>query len=424
MRYIKLIAALAVVGLIVEFASAATTCPTLLSVNVFVNNRYVGSDGTFTVNVGDHVDIQVCCSNKMSCPATLSLTGIDGKTYTRTIKANKNKQCEMFYFQINSKLTQAKCVGPIKVISNCQNCGQTYTGSICIITKNPDCAEQLAKVYRLIDEWKADKVDLMTVIDAINEWANCGSAQGESAEIAEQKAQLMAMLQTKENLNPIPQCDSGYHLENGQCVPDIPQCDPGYHLENGQCVPDIPQCDPGYHLENGQCVPDIPQCDPGYHLENGQCVPDIPQCDPGYHLENGQCVPDIPQCDPGYHLENGQCVPDIPQCDPGYHLENGQCVPSDSTCELSYVMSIINKWKANEATLSEVIDTINHWASSECTASSGLAPSAIEQQKAQLMAILQNPSNQVSQEEQQEWPSTYGQESYNQDSYVQGSFPY
>ena len=322
------------VGLIVEFASAATTCPTLLSVNVFVNNRYVGSDGTFTVNVGDHVDIQVCCSNKMSCPATLSLTGIDGKTYTRTIKANKNKQCEMFYFQINSKLTQAKCVGPIKVISNCQNCGQTYTGSICIITKNPDCAEQLAKVYRLIDEWKADKVDLMTVIDAINEWANCGSAQGESAEIAEQKAQLMAMLQTKENLNPIPQCDSGYHLENGQCVPDIPQCDPGYHLENGQCV------------------------------------------------------------------------------------------PSDSTCELSYVMSIINKWKANEATLSEVIDTINHWASSECTASSGLAPSAIEQQKAQLMAILQNPSNQVSQEEQQEWPSTYGQESYNQDSYVQGSFPY
>jgi len=137
------------------------------------------------------------------------------------------------------------------------------------------------------------------------------------------------------------------------------------------------------------------------------------QCDPGYHLENGQCVQDVPQCDPGYHLENGQCVQDVPQCDPGYHLENGQCVPdqapSDPTCEIAYVKNLIKKWANNEAELNEVIEAINHWASSECTASSGLSPVAMEQQKTQLMAMLQNPSNQVSQD-----PGQYNQEQYGQ----------
>jgi hypothetical protein len=87
-------------------------------------------------------------------------------------------------------------------------------------------------------------------------------------------------------------------------------------------------------------------------------------------------------------------------------------------------MDLINKWQANEASLSEVINAINHWASSECTASSGLAPSAVEQQKAQLMAMLQNPSNQVLQEEQQEWPSNdqdpYDLGQYSSNPYGQG----
>jgi len=432
MRYTKLIPGLAVLGLIfIGLAGATATCPTLSSVTVFLNDKNVGSEGTFAVNVGDYVGIQVCCQNKMDCRAILSVTWIDGRDYTRKIKAKKSNQCERFNFEIGSELTKEECVGPIQIISNCQDCGQSYAGDICFIAKKPDCSQLLADVYRLIDDWKADKIELQTVIDAINRWANCGSDQGESAaNIEQQKAQLMAMLQPNEILDPVSQCDPGYHLENGQCVQDIMQCDPGYHLENGQCVQDIMQCDPGYHLENGQCVQDIPQCDPGYHLENGQCVQDIPQCDPGYHLENGQCVQDIPQCNPGYHLENGQCVQDIPQCDPGYHIQNGDCfpdqVPSDPTCGLAYVMDLINKWQANEASLSEVINAINHWASSECTASSGLAPSAVEQQKAQLMAMLQNPSNQVLQEEQQEWPSNdqdpYGLGQYSSNPYEENPY--
>ena len=376
MRYTKLIPGLAVLGLIfIGLAGATATCPTLSSVTVFLNDKNVGSEGTFAVNVGDYVGIQVCCQNKMDCRAILSVTWIDGRDYTRKIKAKKSNQCERFNFEIGSELTKEECVGPIQIISNCQDCGQSYAGDICFIAKKPDCSQLLADVYRLIDDWKADKIELQTVIDAINRWANCGSDQGESAaNIEQQKAQLMAMLQPNEILDPVSQCDPGYHLENGQCVQDIMQCDPGYHVENGQCVQDIPQCDPGYHLENGQCVQDIPQCDPGYHIQNGDCVPDQ--------------------------------------------------VPSDPTCGLAYVMDLINKWQANEASLSEVINAINHWASSECTASSGLAPSAVEQQKAQLMAMLQNPSNQVLQEEQQEWPSNdqdpYDLGQYSSNPYGQG----
>ena len=378
MRYTKLIPGLAVLGLIfIGLAGATATCPTLSSVTVFLNDKNVGSEGTFAVNVGDYVGIQVCCQNKMDCRAILSVTWIDGRDYTRKIKAKKSNQCERFNFEIGSELTKEECVGPIQIISNCQDCGQSYAGDICFIAKKPDCSQLLADVYRLIDDWKADKIELQTVIDAINRWANCGSDQGESAaNIEQQKAQLMAMLQPNEILDPVSQCDPGYHLENGQCVQDIMQCDPGYHLENGQCVQDIPQCDPGYHLENGQCVQDIPQCDPGYHIQNGDCFPDQ--------------------------------------------------VPSDPTCGLAYVMDLINKWQANEASLSEVINAINHWASSECTASSGLAPSAVEQQKAQLMAMLQNPSNQVLQEEQQEWPSNdqdpYGLGQYSSNPYEENPY--
>jgi len=378
MRYTKLIPGLAVLGLIfIGLAGATATCPTLSSVTVFLNDKNVGSEGTFAVNVGDYVGIQVCCQNKMDCRAILSVTWIDGRDYTRKIKAKKSNQCERFNFEIGSELTKEECVGPIQIISNCQDCGQSYAGDICFIAKKPDCSQLLADVYRLIDDWKADKIELQTVIDAINRWANCGSDQGESAaNIEQQKAQLMAMLQPNEILDPVSQCDPGYHLENGQCVQDIMQCDPGYHVENGQCVQDIPQCDPGYHLENGQCVQDIPQCDPGYHIQNGDCFPDQ--------------------------------------------------VPSDPTCGLAYVMDLINKWQANEASLSEVINAINHWASSECTASSGLAPRAVEQQKAQLMAMLQNPSNQVLQEEQQEWPSNdqdpYGLGQYSSNPYEENPY--
>jgi hypothetical protein len=78
---------------------------------------------------------------------------------------------------------------------------------------------------------------------------------------------------------------------------------------------------------------------------------------------------------------------------------------------LEYVKSLIKKWANDEVKLSEVIEAINHWASSECTASSGLSPVAVEQQKVQLMAMLQNPPNQEisNQGQSDQWPSNQGQ---------------
>jgi hypothetical protein len=130
-------------------------------------------------------------------------------------------------------------------------------------------------------------------------------------------------------------CGSGYHLENGACVPNQPQCGAGYHLENGACVPNQVQCKAGSLLENGSCVPNQVQCKAGSHPENGACVPNQVQCKAGSHPENGACVPNQVQCKAGSHPENGACVPNQVQCGAGYHLEKGVCVPNQaSTIEI------------------------------------------------------------------------------------------
>ena len=332
----------------------------------------------------------------------------------------------------------------------------------CTVTPQIECHPTLEEVTQLINRWAQndpkDKVPLSDVIDAINKWANCDNAQGTSSgDKEQQKAQLMAMLQPNENSNQVPQCQAGYHQENGNCVPDQVQCQAGYHQENGNCVPDQVQCQAGYHQENGNCVPDQVQCQAGYHLENGNCVPDQVQCQAGYHQENGNCVPDQVQCQAGYHQENGNCVPDQVQCQAGYHLENGNCIPDQVQCQAGYhlensncvpdqvqiechptleeVTQLINRWAQDGSSvpLADVIDAINKW--SNCDNAQGVSPEAKKQQKAKLMAMLQNPTNQVSQDQGQYNQGQYGQGSqdqgspdqggqYNQVPQAQGPFPY
>ncbi len=59
-----------------------------------------------------------------------------------------------------------------------------------------------------------------------------------------------------------PICDSGYTLNDGQCVKDAvvdPICDPGYVVKDGKCVKETvkdPVCDSGYMVEDGKCVED------------------------------------------------------------------------------------------------------------------------------------------------------------------------
>ena len=136
-----------------------------------------------------------------------------------------------------------------------------------------------------------------------------------------------------ENPKPKLTCKVGQHIEryNGidTCVDNDdgnkPQCETGYHLENGICTINF-SCPTGFHAENGICVPDRVDpvsCPSFYHVENGVCVPDvIPQdppvvktCPNGFHLDsNNDCTPDVippTSCPSGYHLSFGVCVPDI-----------------------------------------------------------------------------------------------------------------
>jgi hypothetical protein len=139
-------------------------------------------------------------------------------------------------------------------------------------------------------------------------------------------------------------------------------------------------------------------------------------------------VPDQVQCQAGYHQENGNCVPDQVQCQAGYHQENSNCVPDQVQIEchptLEEVNQLINRWAQDDSSVSlaDVMDAINKW--SKCDNAQGVSPEAKEQQKAQLMAMLQNPSNQVLQDPRQYNQEQYGQIPQGQEPSNQGPFPY
>ena len=141
-------------------------------------------------------------------------------------------------------------------------------------------------------------------------------------------------------------CDTGYHRENGVCVPD--ECPEGYvrNLATGACEKVEEPCPEGYSRDEltGKCIPDIlikdKKCDPGYVYDEDlkQCVPikkDDP-CAEGFHLENGICVPnDDGKCETGYEKVNGACVP---VCADGYvrNLATGVCEKAEEPCPTGY----------------------------------------------------------------------------------------
>ena len=101
-----------------------------------------------------------------------------------------------------------------------------------------------------------------------------------------------ALLLTKKAGAKEPECEFGFHLENGKCVPNEvpPTCGDGFHLEriNGlvQCVPDDKPpliCGVGEvkMIVNGvlQCVKQTcpTDCPPNHHVENCKCVVNPPE---------------------------------------------------------------------------------------------------------------------------------------------------
>lgn len=125
------------------------------------------------------------------------------------------------------------------------------------------------------------------------------------------------------------QCETGYTLQNGQCVlAGGGLCAPGYvyHPIIGQCVEAVCPSNCADMCNAGYCS----SCNPGYYLNNqGKCVLSSggivigTQCVSGYvyHPTIGQCVEAVcsincADCSPGY------CV----SCKPGFSLNNqGKC---------------------------------------------------------------------------------------------------
>jgi len=149
------------------------------------------------------------------------------------------------------------------------------------------------------------------------------------------------------------QCQEGYHLDNGDCLPDQPcDSDPCIHgkcrVEGEQEICDCnagyagdtcDSCAEGFHPEGLICAPDQPDaCNPNPCTAQHKTVCSLVgdsyscACDSGYHDENGTCVADqIDPCDPNPCQESNKNVcevdgqSDICQCNQSYHDENGSC---------------------------------------------------------------------------------------------------
>jgi hypothetical protein len=98
-------------------------------------------------------------------------------------------------------------------------------------------------------------------------------------------------------------CPTGQIWNGTQCVPG---CETGYLLQNGECVFD--QCPLNYTQsadQNGNPICVFDQCPVGYLLENGQCV--FQSCPVGYMQQGTQCV--FSGCPSGYTKQGNFCVP-------------------------------------------------------------------------------------------------------------------
>lgn len=71
-------------------------------------------------------------------------------------------------------------------------------------------------------------------------------------------------------------------------------------------------------------------------------------------------------------------------------INSDQCKKTIECTSLNDVIQLINGWKEDTVPLATVIDAINKWE--QCGKAQGASPDAQEQQKKQLMSMIQNPT--------------------------------
>ena len=109
---------------------------------------------------------------------------------------------------------------------------------------------------------------------------------------------LMAM-----NISGLCSCPQGTIELNGECITQ--SCPPGTFFNGETCVGcTLPNC------ANCSSLTTCVECNPGYYLSNGICLPCPPSC--------LTCISGIvcTSCPPGFVIRNGRCVRPCPACCP------------------------------------------------------------------------------------------------------------
>lgn len=164
-----------------------------------------------------------------------------------------------------------------------------------------------------------------------------------------------------------PTCDTGYHVENNQCVKDYEECTGDKYSSSDSCgrsthstckksgncfVLDISACYDGYYSYGGQCK----KCDEDNWCTGGNKYP----CDDGYSSPAGSkskdsCVKDIEcssnsDCDDKCSQENfystcsdGTCSTCTFKCPTGYYADNQACLVANGYVTCSEVAFGTNK---------------------------------------------------------------------------------
>ncbi|MFA5887554.1 MAG: hypothetical protein WC852_02495 [Candidatus Nanoarchaeia archaeon] len=136
-------------------------------------------------------------------------------------------------------------------------------------------------------------------------------------------------------------CMEGYASWEGKCVlKEVKfECEEGFILVEGACVPKQTECPEGFELKETVCVQktveietNATECPVGFELKEGDCVAMVTACPSGYKLENSECVPEImADCPSGYKLEGDECkfIGDAVTCAENEVLEAGKCISKD-----------------------------------------------------------------------------------------------
>ena len=218
---------------------------------------------------------------------------------------------------------------------DCQTLTQRWVGDDVSNLDKVDC-DVCAMVFKLMEEFSDD--DLGTFIEnyITNEIQPSCSSEEPTCCVCENGIPVLDSLCLVSGRNQCSSCDSGYRLEEDQCVKI--NCDPGYRLEGNECVP-IPKVPTP--IIGGDSNPYACRCPNGIADLDSLCSDNsrnqCSRCNPGFSLQGRQCVPyfiplppNVCTCANGSPVTDNLCSINggnqCSSCNSGYRLKAGQCI--------------------------------------------------------------------------------------------------